>query len=472
MTISVEVSNLGPLYSAEADLADLTLLIGKNNTGKTFFATVLHRVINASSPLRPIRWPLKQDVPTVLQEWIENQIDVCLDQQDGKPSPLETPSEEILEWVNNAADASLRMFGTSILNDIEYAFGIGARELRRRTPSRHASNCYLRISNTKPDWKIEIRFDSDDITIQGPDPHYLLSTLPENLRLVVEERPQEFAHVRGQEFERNSSFHMSRLYRRWLSILYECWPQRAVHLPADRTGIMQSHQVIGSALVRQATEAGIRPIEIESLPGTSADFLSLLINPRGKYFRRRTDNTSGLRAPIKRLEEKMRANIELDRKEYSRDVIIAVTPEGEFPMSRTSSMISELAPMLLTLKNVIGQDDHLTIDEPESHLHPEMQRNIASFLVDVVKHGIGVVLTTHSDFFLGELNNAIRSEELDIQSVSALLFTRDDKWCTSKSLPIEPIDGIEESNFTEVMEELYNESADLIDKLLLSANIS
>lgn len=472
MTISVEVSNLGPLYSAEADIADLTLLVGKNNTGKTFFATVLHRVLNASSPLRPIRWPRQQDVPTVLQEWIENQIDVCLDQQDDKPSPLETPSEEILEWVNNVADVSLTMFGKSILNDIEYAFGAEARELRRRTPSRHASNCYLRISNTKPDWKIEIRFDSDDITIQGPDPHYLLSTLPENLRRVVEERPQDFAHVRGQEFERNSSFHMSRLYRQWLSILYEGWPQRAIHLPADRTGIMQSYQVLGSIMVRQLTEAGIRPIKIKSLPGTSADFLSLLIDSRDRYFRRRTDNTSGLRASIKRLEEKMRATIELDRKEDSRDVIVAVTPEGEFPMSRTSSMISELAPILLTLKNMIGQDDHLTIDEPESHLHPEMQRIIASFLVDVVKTDIGVVLTTHSDFFLGELNNAIRSGELDIQSVSALLFTRDDKWCTSKSLPIDPIDGIEESNFTEVMEELYNESADLIDKLLLSANIS
>ncbi len=472
MTISVEVSNLGPLRSAKADIADLTLLIGKNNTGKTFFATVLHRVLNASSPLRPIRWPRQQDVPTVLQEWIENQISICLDQQDGKLSPLETPSEEILEWVNNAVKASLRMFGTSILNDIEYAFGAEAHELRRRTPSRHASNCYLRISNTKPDWKIEIRFDSNETIIQGPDPYYLLSTLPENLRLAVEERPQEFAHVRGQEFERNSSFHMSRLYRKWLSILYEGWPQRAVHLPAERTGIMQSHQVLGSALIRQATEAGIRPIEIESLPGTSADFLSLLINPRGRYFKRRTDNISGLRASIKRLEEKMKATIKFDTKKDSRDVIVAVTPEGEFPMSRTSSMISELAPLLLMLKNVIGQDDHLTIDEPESHLHPEMQRIIASFLVDIVNYDIRVVLTTHSDFFLGELNNAIRSGELDRQSVSALLFTRDDKWCTSKSLPIDPIDGIEESNFTEVMEELYNESADLIDKLLLSADIS
>lgn len=470
MTVSVEVSNLGPLRSAKADIADLTLLIGKNNTGKTFFATVLHRVINASSPLRPIRWPL-QNVPPVLQEWIENQISLHLDQRGGKLSPLETPSEDILEWVSNAADESLKMFGTSVLGDIEYAFGAEANELRRRTPSRHASNCYLRISNTKPDWKIEIRFDSGDITTQGPDPNYLLSILPEKIQLVVEREPEKFANVQGQDFERNVSLYMSRLYRRWLSDLYKGWPRRAVHLPADRTGIMQSHQVLGSALVRQATEAGIRPIEIESLPGTSADFLSLLINPRDRYFRRRTDRVAGLWASIKRLEEKMRATIELDKKD-SRDIIVAVTPEGEFPISRTSSMISELATMLLTLKNVIGQDDHLTIDQPETCLHPEMQRTITSFLVELVNYDIGVALTTHSDFFLGELNNAIRARKLNIESVSALLFTRDDRWCTSKSLPIDPIDGIDESVFTTVMEELYNESADLIDDLLLSRNTS
>ena len=87
MTVSVEVSNLGPLRSARVDIADLNVLVGKNNTGKTFFATVLHRVLNASSHVRPVRWPL-QDVPPSLQEWIETQIGICLDRSNGEPRPL------------------------------------------------------------------------------------------------------------------------------------------------------------------------------------------------------------------------------------------------------------------------------------------------------------------------------------------------------------------------------------------------
>ena len=63
MSIFVEVSNLGPLRSAEVEMADLTLLIGDNNTGKTFFATVLHRVLRASHSDPRLSAPIERDIP-------------------------------------------------------------------------------------------------------------------------------------------------------------------------------------------------------------------------------------------------------------------------------------------------------------------------------------------------------------------------------------------------------------------------
>lgn len=465
MTVSVEVSNLGPLRSAQADIADLTVLVGRNNTGKTFFATVLHRVLNASSLVRPARWPL-QDVPASLQEWIETQISLCLDQPDGKPFPLENPSEDVLEWVDNALDAALRMFGLFVLNDIEYAFGLKSSELRRRTASRRAHDCWLRINDTNHDWEVEIRFDSDVIESKGPDPHRWLARLPEKIQQVTEMSPEPFAHLRGHDFARNASYHMGRIYRSWLSDLYEGLPHRAVHLPAGRSGIMKSYQVLAGAVVRQAAAAGIRPIEIETLSGTSSDLFAFLIKPTGGPWHPKRRRNSSLPSLISTLEKQLRATIVKTQNAESRELVVALTPEGEFPISQTSSMLSELAPLLLILKNDIGIGDYLTIDEPESHLHPAMQRTIASFLVETVELGIGVILTTHSDFFLGELNNAIRARKLNKKSVSALLFTRDDKWCVNKKLDIDPIDGIDESTFMDVKESLYDETADLIDALL------
>ena len=216
--------------------------------------------------------------------------------------------------------------------------------------------------------------------------------------------------------------------------------------------------------MRQATEAGIRPIEIEPLPGTSSDLLAFLIKPPGGTWHLNRRSNSSLPSLISTLEEQLRATIVKTQNIESRELVVALTPEGEFPISQTSSMLSELAPLLLILKDDIGIGDYLTIDEPESHLHPAMQRTIASFLVETVDLGIGVILTTHSDFFLGELNNAIRARKLN-KSISALLFTRD-KWCVNKNLDIDPIDGIDESTFMDVKESLYDETADLIDALL------
>ena len=469
MTVSVEVSNLGPLRSARVDIADLNVLVGKNNTGKTFFATVLHRVLNASSHVRPVRWPL-QDVPPSLQEWIETQIGICLDRSNGEPRPLVNPSQDILEWVKSAADATLRMFGLLVLNDIEYAFGVEASELRRRTKSRRAHNCFLCINDAKHDWEVKIPFDSDDIEddieSKGPDPHYLLSKLPEKIQQETNQSPQQFAPLGGQDFERNASYHMGRIYRSWLFDLYEGLPQRAVHLPAGRSGIMGSYQVLAGAVVRQASEAGIRPIEIEPLPGTSSDLLSFLLEPPGRRRYRKRSMNSSMRSFINKLEQKMGATIERVENSGFGHLIVVLTPEGEFPISRTSSMFSELAPLVLALKGDIGRGDYLTIDEPESHLHPGMQRTIASFLVETVDLGIGVILTTHSDIFLGELNNAIRARKLTEHSISASLFTRDDKWCVSRKLDIDHIDGIDDATFRDVKESLYDETADLIDGLL------
>lgn len=50
------------------------------------------------------------------------------------------------------------------------------------------------------------------------------------------------------------------------------------------------------------------------------------------------------------------------------------------------------------------QGDLLVIDEPEMNLHPENQRKLARFLARLVNSGIRVFVTTHSDYFVREMN--------------------------------------------------------------------
>ncbi len=481
MSISVEVSNLGPLRSAEVELADLTVLIGDNNTGKTFFATVLHRVLSAADMRSSFAGRLGRRLPDEVRDWFEIWLETLSASPSNPESTLEQPSREVLQWASQITTARLESFGADIRNGVEYAYGVEASDLRRRTPSRRSSDCYVRVRNAEPKWDVEVRFDSDVISVNPPDPVRWLQRLLEEETVRLKSEPD--ATTRGRVRRRSLIRQMTSGY--FIDLppsvdLFPGWPSFPVHLPANRTGIMQSYQVLAGAVVRRSATAGIRAIEIDPLPGTSADFLSLLLaDPDAPYVYRRENPR--FRALIKDLEHDLRAEMSIEERANSLDSVLAVTPEGAFPLSRTSSMLSELAPLLLVLKGAVGRADHLTIDEPEAHLHPAMQRRIATFIADVVDRGFPVVLTTHSDFFLGEINNLIRASKLvDSKSVAPLdgrsnrakstvcaqRFVREERWCRGLQLVIDPIDGIDESTFTEVMESLYDDSAELINELL------
>ena len=72
-----------------------------------------------------------------------------------------------------------------------------------------------------------------------------------------------------------------------------------------------------------------------------------------------------------------------------------------------SSMVSELAPVVLYLRYVVRTGNVLIIEEPEAHLHPKMQVEFTRQLAAAVKAGVRVIATTHSEWILEELANLV-----------------------------------------------------------------
>lgn len=82
--------------------------------------------------------------------------------------------------------------------------------------------------------------------------------------------------------------------------------------------------------------------------------------------------------------------------------------QTEIPLSAGSSAIKELYPLYQVLNRVSIDDLSLCIEEPEAHLHPDLQRSVAKLLAYMVNKGALVQATTHSDFFLNQINNLVK----------------------------------------------------------------
>ena len=82
------------------------------------------------------------------------------------------------------------------------------------------------------------------------------------------------------------------------------------------------------------------------------------------------------------------------------------------PLMNASSMVSELAPVVLYLRHVVKPGEVLIIEEPESNLHPSMQVELVRQLAAVVNSGVRIMLTTHSEWILDELANLVRLSDL------------------------------------------------------------
>lgn len=77
------------------------------------------------------------------------------------------------------------------------------------------------------------------------------------------------------------------------------------------------------------------------------------------------------------------------------------------PIHMSASIVKTLASFIFYLRHQAKENELVIIDEPEINLHPESQVILTRILARMVNKGFRLLISTHSDYIIRELNNLI-----------------------------------------------------------------
>ena len=79
----------------------------------------------------------------------------------------------------------------------------------------------------------------------------------------------------------------------------------------------------------------------------------------------------------------------------------------KLPIHLTASIVKTLSSLVFYLKHLARSNDLIIIDEPELNLHPDNQIVLTRIFARLINAGFRLLVSTHSDYIVRELNNLI-----------------------------------------------------------------
>jgi len=397
--MQISIRNLGALKKADFELSNLTIICGPNNTGKTYASYALFGFLYTTQELfEGSSYPTSVPNLRLDNNIISNdEINELIIEQRIRINLVER-SSKILE--NRFEEFTFQL---------PYIFA---------SPVHRFSNSKFRIDFRPNEFKQKLRPSVEDSS---------LNSIINTPLSVLKEQDSEFISISFSgkigEFETRARRISMALDRIMQEILFNFLFPNVFISSAERTGA-----VIFSRDLNFPRNRLVEEMAHEEANRDKRNLLRPL--PRSRRFFRTYDDyplpvkfnvefIRGLSALKNRsaLTSYQRREIlkdfkgiiggKYETKENERIYYLPDTKEIELAMGESSSAVRSLLDIEFYLRYEVAPGDLLMIDEPELNLHPENQRKFARLLARLVRYGVKVFITTHSDYIIKELNTLI-----------------------------------------------------------------
>ena len=380
--MKIMVKNLGVLRQAAFSLGDLTIICGKNNTGKTYATYALYGFLN--------KWRENINLDEIIQI-SDQRIQELLDNG--------VTRIDLMEYIKDA-DKIIEEMCKSYTKSLPKIFATSKEQFRDSL-----FRVYLdedKISESANSQPFEGEFHTQKHRV------FSVSKKKESMTL------EASLLVDKSEIE-IPDFLVRRLISKAISeILFARFMPDTFISSAERTGAAIFRKELNFArnrLLKEMSRADDSADPLELLSKSYQDY-ALPVEKNVEFTRQIEDyvkhkNFLDEEYPdvLERFAEIIGGTYKVDR-----DRGLYFTPRGarvKLNMGESASGVRSMLDIGFYLHHGAERGNILMVDEPELNLHPENQRRIARLFARLTNLGIKVFITTHSDYIIKELSTLI-----------------------------------------------------------------
>lgn len=375
--MKLQLSNIGPIGSAEISMAPLTIICGKNNTGKTYASYTLFCSLDF------IRNGLSFPIPDqIINDLLNNgEIEIGLDlSQEVLDAYFDMASKRACAMVPVFFAAEPSHFKQAKLN-----LSVGTEELAipaSFTKNFKAGNLFsLQFSKPKESRRLAVTLLRDGATpLKDAQKALIESEIGNTIKEIIFK--ETLPAITFTSTERTGA----------LMFRDELTPEKGKDIkalferhPGDFDGLIEdvSRSLYPFPIIRNINFAkNLRSIALRTSPLAKKHPGLVTAFDRISGGRYSADENGVFFSP-------------------------ADSPSLRLAMEESSSSARSLVLISFWLRHLAKKGDLLMIDEPEMNLHPESQRLLARWVAMLVNLGVKVFITTHSDYLIKELNTLV-----------------------------------------------------------------